>query len=114
MPDSLVYTNDLKSYNVFYVSECRHKRVRYETELVRQKGKHIDDIENFGSQAKRILRKYNVIPTRACFSFTTRASFVRQVSLAIVRTAHLYLKMVDIGYYPHLGDIQISPRSAAR
>lgn len=43
------------------VSEFRHERIRHETELVTSKGNHINGIENFWNQAKRVLRKYNGI-----------------------------------------------------
>ena len=60
-PDSIVYTDSLPSYNALDVSEFKHFRINH-TELFAQKHNHINGIENFWNQAKRILRKYNSIP----------------------------------------------------
>jgi len=62
VPDSIVYTDGFKSYDVLDVSEVKHERINPDQELVDDAGKHINGIENFWNQAKRILRKYNGIP----------------------------------------------------
>jgi transposase len=62
VPDSIVYTDCLKSYDVLDVSEFRHERVNHSEEYVAKNGNHINGIENFWSQAKRHLRRYNGIP----------------------------------------------------
>lgn len=62
VPDSIVYTDGLKSYDILDVSEFKHQRIRHEQELVALGGRHINGIENFWNQAKRVLRKYNGIP----------------------------------------------------
>jgi len=60
VPDSIVYTDAFRSYNVLDVSEFRHYRINHSTHFVSQKN-HINGIENFWSQAKRHLRKFNGI-----------------------------------------------------
>jgi len=60
-PDSIVYTNGLSSYNALDVSEFTHFRINHSKEFAYNRN-HINGIENFWSQAKRHLRKYNGIP----------------------------------------------------
>lgn len=60
-PDSIVYTDTFKSYNVLDVSEFKHYRINHSL-LFANKGNHINGIENFWNQAKRHLRKFNGIP----------------------------------------------------
>jgi len=60
-PDSIVYTDSYRSYDVLDVSEFHHHRVNHNETFVDQ-GRHINGIENFWNQAKRHLRRYNGIP----------------------------------------------------
>jgi len=60
-PDSIVYTDYFRSYNVLDVSEFKHFRINH-SKLFAHKHNHINGIENFWNQAKRHLRKYNGIP----------------------------------------------------
>ena len=60
-PDSVVYTDGHTAYNALDVSEFTHFRIHHSQEFVRDRN-HINGIENFWSQAKRHLRKYNGIP----------------------------------------------------
>ena len=60
-PDSIVYTDCYKSYDVLDVSEFNHFRINHRTHFA-EKQNHINGIENFWSQAKRHLRKFNGIP----------------------------------------------------
>jgi transposase len=60
MPDSIVYTDAFRSYNVLDVSEFKHYRINH-SKLFAHKHNHINGIENFWNQAKRHLRKYNGI-----------------------------------------------------
>src|ERR1700734_2133288 len=60
-PDSIVYTDSYAAYDVLDVSEFRHVRINH-TERFVDGGNHINGIENFWSQAKRHLRRYNGIP----------------------------------------------------
>ena len=61
MPDSIVYTDSLASYNALDVSEFKHVRINH-SELFADGRNHINGIENFWSQAKRHMRKFNGIP----------------------------------------------------
>jgi transposase len=62
MPDSVVYTDCLSSYNVLDVSCFKHYRINH-SELFADRKNHINGIENFWNQAKRHLRKFNGVPT---------------------------------------------------
>ena len=62
-PDSIVYTDCYRSYNALDVSEFKHYRINH-SELFANKHNHINGIENFWNQAKRVLRKYNGIPKK--------------------------------------------------
>lgn len=62
VPDSIVYIDGFKGYDVLDVGEFKHERINHGEGLVDDAGKHINGIENFRNQAKRILRKYNGIP----------------------------------------------------
>ena len=60
-PDSIVYTDSYRSYDVLDVSEFSHFRINHSTHFA-EKHNHINGIENFWNQAKRHLRKFNGIP----------------------------------------------------
>ncbi|RPD87389.1 IS1595 family transposase [Neisseria weixii] len=60
-PDSIVYTDCYKSYDVLDVSEFSHFRINHSTHFADRQN-HINGIENFWNQAKRRLRKFNGIP----------------------------------------------------
>ena len=59
-PDSIIYTDTLRSYNVLDVSHFRHLRINHSALFADQKN-HINGIENFWNQAKRHLRRFNGI-----------------------------------------------------
>jgi len=61
IPDSIVYTDSWRGYNVLDVSEFKHYRINH-SELFADKHNHINGIENFWNQAKRHLRKFNGVP----------------------------------------------------
>lgn len=61
-PDSVVYTDCYRSYNALDVSEFKHYRINHSTHFADNQYNHINGIENFWNQAKRVLRKYNGIP----------------------------------------------------
>ena len=71
MPDSVVYTDSLSSYDVLDVSGFRHHRINHGKAFADRQN-HINGIENFWNQAKRVLRKYNGIDRK---SFPRNASF---------------------------------------
>ncbi|WP_201605967.1 IS1595 family transposase [Psychrobacter sp. JCM 18903] len=60
-PDSIVCTDSFRSYNALDVSEFTHYRINHSKEFAQDRN-HINGIENFWSQAKRHMRKYNGIP----------------------------------------------------
>lgn len=61
IPDSIVYTDCWRGYNVLDVSDFKHYRINH-SELFADKHNHINGIENFWNQAKRNLRKFNGVP----------------------------------------------------
>ena len=60
-PDSIVYTDSFKAYDVLNVSDFHHVRINH-SKLFAEDRNHINGIENFWNQAKRHLRRYNGIP----------------------------------------------------
>lgn len=61
VPDSIVYSDCWRGYNVLDVSDFRHYRINH-SKLFADKQNHINGIENFWNQAKRHLRKFNGVP----------------------------------------------------
>jgi len=61
VPDSIVYSDALDSYNVLDVSTFKHLRIHH-SELFADQKNHINGIENFWNQAKRHMRRFNGIP----------------------------------------------------
>jgi transposase len=61
VPDSIVYSDTLSSYNVLDVAGFRHLRINHSRRFSEEKN-HINGIENFWNQAKRHLRRFNGIP----------------------------------------------------
>ena len=59
-PDSIVYTDTFRSYNVLDISEFKHYRINH-SKLFANRRNHINGIENFWNQAKRCMRKFNGI-----------------------------------------------------
>ena len=74
-PDSIVYTDSYRSYNALDVSEFHHFRINHSTHFVEGKTNHINGIENFWNQAKRVLRKYNGIPKQHFNLFLKECEF---------------------------------------
>ena len=60
-PDSVVYTDSFSSYDALDVSQFHHVRINHSVEFAQGRN-HINGIENFWNQAKRVLRKYNGVP----------------------------------------------------
>lgn len=73
-PDSIVYTDSYRSYNALDVTDFHHHRVNH-SQLFVQGHNHINGIENFWNQAKRILRKYNGIPRESFPLFLKECEF---------------------------------------
>src|SRR5579859_6817012 len=74
-PDSVVYTDSYRSYDVLDVSEFHHRRINHRDAFVQGKHTHINGIENFWSQAKRHLRRYNGIPRHHFHLFLKEAEW---------------------------------------
>ena len=62
-PDSIVYSDCWRGYDVLDVSEFKHYRINH-SKLFANKHNHISGIENVWNQAKRHMRKFNGIPAR--------------------------------------------------
>ena len=61
IPDSIVYSDCWRGYNVLDVSDFKHYRINHSKLFADQKN-HINGIENFWNQAKRHMRKFNGVP----------------------------------------------------
>lgn len=61
-PNSVVYSDSWSAYDTLWVEGYRHERVNHDEELAAAGGRHINGIENFWSQAKRHLRRFNGVP----------------------------------------------------
>ena len=74
LPDSVVYTDSYPSYDILDVSDFKHYRINH-SKLFADKQNHINGIENFWNQAKRVLRKYNGIPRKNFHLFLKECQF---------------------------------------
>ncbi|EPF54809.1 putative transposase, partial [Neisseria meningitidis 98002] len=74
MPDSIVYTDSLSSYDKLDVSGFIHYRINHSKEFADRQN-HINGIENFWNQAKRVLRKYNGIDCKSFPLFLKECEF---------------------------------------
>ena len=61
IPDSIVYSDCWRGYNVLDVAGFKHYRINH-SKLFADKKNHINGIENFWNQAKRHMRKFNGVP----------------------------------------------------
>lgn len=61
VPDSIVYSDSWRGYNVLDVSDFKHNRINH-AKLFADKHNHINGIENFWNQAKRHMRRFNGVP----------------------------------------------------
>jgi transposase-like protein len=59
VPDSIVYTESYPAYDVLDVYEFHHHRIDHSDAYARERHNHINGIENFWSQAKCTLSRYN-------------------------------------------------------
>ena len=73
-PDSIVYTDCYKSYDVLDVSGFIHHRINHSKEFADRQN-HINGIGNFWNQAKRVLRKYNGIDRKSFPLFLKECEF---------------------------------------
>ena len=61
IPDSIVYFDGCRGYNVLDVSDFKPHRIHHSERFAGQ-GNPINGIENFWRQAKRHMRKFNGVP----------------------------------------------------
>jgi transposase len=61
VPDSIVYSDSWKGYNMLDGSAFKYFRVNH-WELFADRQNHINGIENFWNQAKRHTHKFNGVP----------------------------------------------------
>ena len=73
-PDSVVYTDCYRSYNALDVSGFYHERINHSRLFATGKN-HINGVENFWNQAKRVLRKYNGINQKTFPLFLKECEF---------------------------------------
>jgi transposase len=74
VPDSIVYSDCWKGYNVLDVSDFKHSRINH-SKLFANKHHRINGIENFWSQAKRHMRKFNGVPKQYFGLFLKECEF---------------------------------------
>ena len=74
IPDSIVYSDCWRGYNVLDVSDFKHFRINH-SELFADRKNHINGIENFWNQSKRTLRKYNGIDKKNFHLFLKECEF---------------------------------------
>ncbi len=68
VPDSIVYTDGFSSYDALDFSAFHHVRINHSERFVDERN-HINGIENFWSQAKRHLRRFNGVPKKGFHLF---------------------------------------------
>lgn len=75
--DSIVYSDSWRAYNALDVSDFHHRRVNHSQTYVDEGNRrnHINGIENFWNQSKRVLRKYNGIPKKHFHLFLKECEF---------------------------------------
>ena len=78
-PDSILHADSYRSYNALDVSGFHHHRINHSERFGDGKN-HINGTENFWSQEKRVLRKYNDIP-KTTFPWGCTGFCVNGVSL---------------------------------
>ena len=74
MPDSIVYTDSLSSYDKLDVSGFIHYRINH-SKAFADRQNHINGIENFWNQTKRVLQKYNGIDRKSFPLFLKECEF---------------------------------------
>jgi len=73
--DSVAYTDSLSSYIIVDISGLNHHRVNHSKHFVEGRDNHINGIENFWNQPKRILIKYNTIPPKTLPTIPQKGEF---------------------------------------
>ena len=75
VPDSIVYSDCWKGYNVLDTSAFKHFRINH-SKLFAEDRNHINGIENFWNQAKRHMRRFKAFPRRGFRSISRSVSGV--------------------------------------
>ena len=75
VPDSIVYTDSYPAYDVLDVSEFHHHRIDHSDAYVLDRHNHINGIENFWNQAKRMLSRTTASRKPTFPSFSRRPNF---------------------------------------
>lgn len=73
-PVSIVSTDSYRSDNALDISEFKHYRINHSAVFAEGRN-HINGIEDFWNQAKRVLRKYNGIPAKHFYWFLKKSEF---------------------------------------
>jgi len=73
-PDSILYTDCYRSYNALDVSDFYHEWISRSALFAKSKN-HINGIENFWDQTKRVLRNYNGVPEASFPLFLKECEF---------------------------------------
>ena len=73
MPDSIVYTDSLSSYDKLDVSGFIHHRINHSKAFADHQ--NLNGIGNFWNQVKRVLRKYNGIDRKSFPLFLKECEF---------------------------------------
>jgi len=60
-PDSIVYSDDWRGYNIVGVSDFDHRRINH-SEFFADARNHLNGTENLWNRAKRHMRKFNGVP----------------------------------------------------
>lgn len=89
-PDSIVYTDHWRAHHALDISIFKHYRIDH-AQLLCQQGNHINGIENFWSQAKRPMSKFNGIPINHFNSPQAHLSPAHQVVAYCFNSSQLYL-----------------------
>ena len=93
-PDSIVYTDTFKSYNALDVTDFHHMRINH-SEMFALNQNHINGIENFWSQAKRQMRKFNGIKKEHFYWFLKEAEWrfnAGNHKILLTQLKHWYLQ----------------------
>ncbi len=80
-PDRVVYTESYRSYNALDLGDFKQFKINHSKEFTTNHN-HIKGTENFWSQAKQILRKYNGIDNK------TSAYLLRNMNLNLTIAHH--------------------------
>jgi transposase len=92
--DSIVFSDSFPAYDILGVTGFRHHRINHQKAFAAEPGNHINGIENFWSQAKRHMRRYNGIPKQNFFLFLKECEwrFNYGDPKALLKTLKIWIK----------------------